>query len=92
MFRTWESRKEIYGTCLSYQNVMRGNRSFFTTRVYTSATIETTEIYIRKVSFFFFFFLFFSFFFPESVDIPTDLVSTWLSIFLNLLTVEKNRL
>lgn len=61
---------------------MRGNRPFFTTRVYTSATIETTEIYIRKS---FFFFLFF----PESVDIPTDLVSTWLSIFLNLLTVEK---
>ena len=61
---------------------MRGNRPFFTTRVYTSATIETTEIYIRK-SFFFF---------PESVDIPTDLVSTWLSIFLNLLTVEKKRL
>ena len=65
---------------------MRGNRSFFTTRVYTSATIETTEIYIRKS------FFFFLFFFPESVDIPTDLVSTWLSIFLNLLTVEKNRL
>lgn len=36
---------------------MRGNRPFFTTRVYTSATIETTEIYIRKS---FFFFLFFS--------------------------------
>ena len=64
---------------------MHGNRPFFTTRVYTSATIETTEIYIWKS-------FFFSLFFLESVDIPTDLVSTWLSLFLNLLTVKKNRL